>query len=400
MKLIPSGIFFWSFVLIYYIPSIYTIYNLEELSLDNSVCQNYFIANTLFLISIGLSYLVTFFIFRKKEIGWKLISKFSINYNIDKNNIYIFSILKIFIKPLNLIFFLFFIFQTLPKILLIGSDIDPNEFRLLGFDDRSLHLTFILEIARRGVYPIICLFLLLFYKKNKMNYDILFYQSWLIFFLISLTNLDRGPIFLFFAIIIFYNLIIRDNTKFNKYFITLLLIIILSVILALLTYVQYNILDFEFETIKNLTFNIILKRIILDPSITSYRYSFELIRNSDDFLHLKYSRLFSLFTGTYINSQSDKSIYVTPVGIVGDLWRNFGYLGIIIFGFFTTLALNYLNNLYIKSSYYMIHISNLLVFILVGAIIFGGVFSYQPFFLFLLIIFLNKITRIKIIKQI
>ena len=85
---------------------------------------------------------------------------------------------------------------------------------------------------------------------------------------------------------------------------------------------------------------------VLDPSLTSYRYSFELIRNANDFLYLKYSRLFSLISGNYVNSSSADSIFVTPVGIVGDLWRNFGNLGIFIFGFITTSALNYINLFY------------------------------------------------------
>lgn len=177
MKLIPSGIFFWLFLFIYYIPSIYTLNNLEELSLDNSVAKNYFIANTLFLLSIFLSFYISHFIFKKREIGLRLISKNKIHYNSDKNIKLIKLFFKYFLLPLNIFFLFFFIFQTLPKILLVGSDIEPNEFRLLGFDDRNLYLTFILEIARRGLYPLICLFLLLFYKKNKIKYDNIFYQT-------------------------------------------------------------------------------------------------------------------------------------------------------------------------------------------------------------------------------
>lgn len=135
---------------------------------------------------------------------------------------------------------------------------------------------------------------------------------------------------------------------------------------------------------------------VLDPSLTSYRYSFELIRNANDFLYLKYSRLFSLISGNYVNSSSADSIFVTPVGIVGDLWRNFGNLGIFIFGFITTSALNYINLLYKKSNFYIIHLSNLLVLILVGSVLFGGIFSYQPIFLYILIIILNKIPKFKL----
>ena len=64
---------------------IYTLNNLEELSLDNSVAKNYFIANTLFLLSIFLSFYISHFIFKKREIGLRLISKNKIHYNSDKN---------------------------------------------------------------------------------------------------------------------------------------------------------------------------------------------------------------------------------------------------------------------------------------------------------------------------
>ena len=394
MKLIPSGIFFWSFIFIYFLPSLYTLNNLEELALDNSVGNNYLKANLLFLISLLLSFFVSYFVFNKKEIGLRLISKNKLTYTNDQKTKSIKYLFKYFIILLNVFFLFYFIFQTLPKLLLLGSDIDPNEFRLLGFDDRNLYLTFILEIARRGLYPLICLYLILFYKKNKIKYDNIFYQTWIIFFLISLTNLDRGPIFLFILIIIFYVLIISEIIKKNYYYI--FLFALLSFVIACLTYIQYNVLDFDFTLIKNLSYNIILKRVVLDPSLTSYRYSFELIRNANDFLYLKYSRLFSLISGNYINSSSADSIFVTPVGIVGDLWRNFGNLGIFIFGFIITSALNYIYLLYKKSNFYIIHLSNLLVFILVGAILFGGIFSYQPFFLYFLIILLNKLPNFKL----
>ena len=81
---------------------------------------------------------------------------------------------------------------------------------------------------------------------------------------------------------------------------------------------------------------------------------------------------------------------------MADLWRNFGNSGIIFFGFITISALNYINSLYAKSNFYIIHLSNLLVLILVGSVLFGGIFSYQPIFLYSLIIILNKIPKFKL----
>ena len=49
---------------------------------------------------------------------------------------------------------------------------------------------------------------------------------------------------------------------------------------------------------------------------------------------MRYSRLIALFTGNYIGALLDVSLYITPVGVVADVWRNMGYLGIIIVGIF------------------------------------------------------------------
>lgn len=228
-----------------------------------------------------------------------------------------------------------------------------------------------------------------------MKKDIFFYYTQITFFLVSSTNIDRGPIALIFFIYIYYFLVVKENGFLKKAIIFILLLTGLSVSLAVMTFLQYNILDFDFASIKDLSILIILKRIILDPSLAAYKYSFEIIRESNDFLYLKYSRLFSLFTGNYVNSQSDISIYVSPVGIVGDLWRNFGFIGIFIFGMIVTFSINVVNNKIKNISYYKGHIINLILIMFTATLIFGGLFSYQPIFLFCLMLLILGYKKIK-----
>jgi len=394
MKLEPNGLFFWVYVIIYYIPSLYTLSNREELNLDSEVAINYFFANTLFLLTV---YFMFFFLNFKsaKSLKIKLFSNQKYCLQLDESAKSIIKNFKIGLIPFNLLMLIFFLFESLPKILLLGTNLTPEEFRFIGYDDRSLALTFILEISRRGIYPLVFLFLLLFYYRNRMKKDIFFYYTQITFFLVSSTNIDRGPIALIFFIYIYYFLVVKENGFLKKAIIFILLLTGLSVSLAVMTFLQYNILDFDFASIKDLSILIILKRIILDPSLAAYKYSFEIIRESNDFLYLKYSRLFSLFTGNYVNSQSDISIYVSPVGIVGDLWRNFGFIGIFIFGMIVTFSINVVNNKIKNISYYKGHIINLILIMFTATLIFGGLFSYQPIFLFCLMLLILGYKKIK-----
>ncbi len=58
---------------------------------------------------------------------------------------------------------------------------------------------------------------------------------------------------------------------------------------------------------------------------------------------MKYSRLSALFGGTYVGTNTDTSIFVTPVGFVGDIWRNFGYLGVVFFSYVLGVIFQFLD---------------------------------------------------------
>jgi hypothetical protein len=61
-------------------------------------------------------------------------------------------------------------------------------------------------------------------------------------------------------------------------------------------------------------------------------YSFSEIDGLNEPLKLQFSRIGVLWGQEYIGTMNDNSIYVAPVGIIGDIWRNFGFLPMIFFG--------------------------------------------------------------------
>lgn len=394
MRIEPNGLFFWIYFSIYYAPSLYTLTNTDELFLDSDVGLNYFMANSLFLITVYFSLLLNNFK-RGKNLAIPLLSKpKNINHFTSSYN-YNIKYLKLVLIPLNILMIIFFFVEGLPKIMLLGSNLNPQEFRFLGYDDRKLVLTFILEISRRGLYPLFFLFLLLYYNINKIKKPFLFHFTQITFFLISIINIDRGPIALIFFIYIYYFMIVKENVFLKKIIILFILLFSLSFTLAILTFLQYNIFEFDLGSIQDLSKSIILKRIVLDPSLAAYKYSFEIIRENNDFLYLKYSRLFSFITGNYVNSQSDISVYVAPVGIVGDLWRNFGFPGVFVFAIIISFGINYINKKIEYASYYKGHLVNLILVMFTITLIFGGLFSLQPIFLYFLILFILQLKKIK-----
>lgn len=344
---LPSKIFIYSFLVFNLFPSFYLYFtNYYEGLYGVSNSNEYYTAlnlNLIIVVVFGTLFLLFFSFFKllyhiKPNKSIVLVDKFSIiiktstqSYFFNKKN---YNLVLQFGAFGSLLVWIYFFSGGYEKLLLLGADVDQWEFRIISYDDRSRFLIAFLEIARRFILPFSCVYLLVL---NSMNI-IYTKKSVIYFFLISLLlsgvmTLDRGPILLFFIMFIFVKL----NFKLSKLkfilggIISLLSIVILA---SILTYVQYNILDFSFSQIFESAINFLWHRTILVPSIASIELSYFNFPLNSEKLYLAFSRLGAIFGKEYVAIGSSNSIYVTPVGFIADIWRNLGIIGIIFFSVF------------------------------------------------------------------
>lgn len=393
---IPSSLF--SFVIIIFFlnlaPSFYIVYNKDISNLYGESDPNLYLqaANQLFLYTTlsFLSFLIIYYLTSKRLVFffYKPIRQ------LTPKLIYSYSAIRLLTLVTAGIFVLWFFYVIgLPKLLLLGSDFDSWEFRMIGFDDAPRFLQAANEAARRILLPF--LLIVEYCKKvilKEKNFNVLF----LIFFLYILgiiSTLDRAPMLTLFVIIGFIHLSI--NASVYKFLIfSILSIVILGVIATITTYLQYNITSFDSSIFLPTIKDFFLHRVLLVPSIAAIQLSFEYFPDSSDLLYLKYSRLGALLGFDYIGTEQDLSIYVTPVGYIGDSWRNFGLWGVFfVSGFLGAFSVWIDNKIYLLSWLPSLIIS-FLFFALILFLVFGVFFSQgaliQIIFLIGIINFFSK----------
>jgi hypothetical protein len=283
------------------------------------------------------------------------------------------------------------------KFLAIGTDMDAWEFRLIGFEDRPRYLIALLEIARRFVLPLSLLYLItikVFYKINVFK---------LILFLIAIQlvaafmTLDRAPFFTLFVVVLFPYLFSGWGIfKFIKVFAFILTMMVL--IGGLITNLQYNILEFSFIDMVFMGFDFILHRFLLVPSIAPIELSFSMFPINSEKLWLEYSRLKGLIGADVVGTSDYESIYVAPVGAVGDIWRNFGSFGVGVFGLILGMALKLVDLDGDKTPFPVVVVQYFLVFALAFYYVMGVFFSQGA--LFALVLCMVHIPAMKIILKI
>lgn len=227
------------------------------------------------------------------------------------------------------IFYFFFI--ALSMLSNLGEEISNEEFRFLLFDDRYRYFNLLLEIARRILLPIAVSFLMfqsLIFKGRLSNTAKLF---WIILFFSGVITLDRGPVMIAMALMIVYLFLASNSYKHMILYLSVSFTLVL-VLGGLVTYLQYNETDFSFIDIIMQGFAVIINRLFYDPALMALVNSFSEIDGLNEPLKLRFSRIGVLWGQEYVGTMNDNSIYVTPVGIIGDIWRNFGFLPMIFFG--------------------------------------------------------------------
>jgi hypothetical protein len=223
---------------------------------------------------------------------------------------------------------IYFVDGGYEKLLLFGANVDEWAFRLIGYDDRSRFIIAGLEASRRILLPMAVSYLfVLFRLGNTTGVTGLLILGAFFQILGAAMTLDRAPILLFFVMFLYVNACL-GMTLFKVLRTILLTFAVVLPVAGVTTFLQYNIRSFSIADIFETGQNFLLHRTILVPSIASIELSFVQFPADSDKLFLKFSRLGALFGGNYVGTEDENSIFVTPVGAIADVWRNFGYVGV------------------------------------------------------------------------
>jgi hypothetical protein len=283
------------------------------------------------------------------------------------------------------------------KIMALGSNIDAYSFRFIGLSDRPLYLSAPMELSRRLILPFCLLIKLTLRRLNVETPQWPLFVMALVFFVVSVINLDRGPILLFFVLIAFH-LYSSTTSVFRYVLYALIFVPILGLTGAFFTFLQYNDLDFGWSDVLERVDGILINRIILSPVRMTQGWVFDNLGAYDPPLMLAYSRISVLWGGAYVGSHSTYSYYVAPVGVIGDLYRNLGQGGIAIFGFVLGMAFLFVQRRIAQSIDLIRTPLNFVALILAMYIYYGNIFSLGPSVILTFLIFAPPVATVLVGK--
>lgn len=364
-----------------------------ELNLAEAQTREHLIFSILYILSYLTSGLILWLLLRVAHKRPKQVTGNHLNEITESNRCMANKVATSFGWVSVLIIVIYYAAGGYKKILLLGSDIDSVVYRIIGYDDTSRVLTALLELARRILMPYALLIKLSFekynYSKDRLTLSIFTVAA----ILGAIVNLDRGPIFLYMALFFFFYYFTSEVSTYRKTFSLFVFITAVGLMGSVVTLLQYNMLDFDLASVYQSFFSILLDRIVLDPVRMGELYSFgdsSLLGNP---LYLKYSRLGALFGSQYVGTESEYSMYVAPVGLVGDVWRNFGMPGAVYVGLAHGMVFKYLSRLLRMSDLIISLPIYFLFIILILYMFYSGLFSQGPFALLLVIFIMARLSR-------
>lgn len=269
------------------------------------------------------------------------------------------------------------------KLFQLGEDIGGREYRFMNFDDIPRIYTALLQIVRRVLLPLTIVYVYLL-RRIKVGSGLgVFLFLFALQLIASSFTMARAPFLTLFAGIL-YVILITNKSKIFLMLISATAYVTLVLIAGVLTNLQYNITTFTLDDVFAMGVDFTINRMWLVPSVVPINLSFVEFGLDADSLYLKYSRLLGLFTGNVVGTEFEDSIYVAPVGIIGDVWRNFGMPGIVVIGAFLGGYFSLLDNLFKKTSFLGATMSGFLLVALVFYWVMGVFFSQGAFFIMIL----------------
>ena len=298
--------------------------------------------------------------------------------NLFQNLVYLSALLGVLI-----VIFYFFSFG-LDYLYMLGSDTSREDFRKFLYSDEYSLYNLILEIARRILLPISISYLIFlsYIRKGRLTFGTS--ALWMVLLLAGIATLDRAPIFIALALIITYS-IFKSSSLISASSKIIFWLFLLLVVGGAATQLQYNETELPIGFVIEQGFAVLVNRLFFDPALMSLTHSFIIVDGNTNPLLLAYARISALWGNTYIGSFSEFSIFVTPVSVVGDLWRNFGMIGVSFFSFFFSFILLAISNLQIRSSIFFKFPIFFLSVIFSFYVVIGTIFSLGAIFILLVI---------------
>lgn len=234
---------------------------------------------------------------------------------------------------------LFFVYssqvQLVEVLFAYPTNADKTTFRFAQNDlPQVIHFAF--ELLRRMLLPICTMFAFFMSLTIGGRWSIIYWPLFFTTFLVASLTLDRAPPSAFFVMMLMAWMVSGRKSLFAAAlrFRTLRVAATVGVCGGIISVFQYQ-SDFTWDRVLSNIWYVLSYRIIQDPAFMAAVYSFQNFPNESDMLGGSHIRLFSLFGQTYVESlDSDPRFPAAPVTFVGDLWRNWGWEGVILGTFF------------------------------------------------------------------
>lgn len=336
----------------------------------------------------------TFYVFFLLGLRINIKKKSVVNSNllVDINSFYV-SYLKLF--SLIFIFYSLYYFGSIgvDKISQFGSNLDNHEFRTLGWDGRNLFATMMIQIARRLLLPFAFVYFYIdFLNTNSRKSKYIFILSFIGILVASIATLDRAPFMMAFVMLVYLKLV-QIKSLYKIYYFSFASLLFVIILAGSLTYIQHNINNFTIYDIFESGLNFLYNRAYLAASTVPIELSYSLFPLNEEKLYLKHSRLFFLFTGNYVGSFEDASLYIGPVGAIADIWRNLGILGIVFIAVILGRIFKWFNFVAIHMAPRLKHAFSFTVITFVFYLIFGTFFSQGVFLQLFFMILISLLAQ-------
>lgn len=307
------------------------------------------------------------------------------HYNITKHRVFFYMALA----SIGLVW-IYTVTGGYEKIAVFGQDISKLDYRLIGFDENRI-TTALLQIARRLTLPFCAVYFILMYNYSD-KYSGFFIAILLFSFLTGIiVTLDRGPFMLFLVMLGYIYFCMASNAAkvmLNGLFLVLAMFLLGGV----LSFIQHNIQDFSFSEVVVTGNAFLVNRAWMAPNFVPIELSYGLFGIETPKLWLEHARIVALFTGNYVGTLEDDSLFVGPVGAVADIWRNTGFEGIILIGFLLGLYFYKIEQMINKSDPAIKVASSFTIITLIFYFIYGTFFSQGVFLQLIFLYFILRFT--------
>jgi oligosaccharide repeat unit polymerase len=244
----------------------------------------------------------------------------------------IFKILLLSAIPILLSYFLYSEYVQLIEVIRnYPTNIDVVTLKFAGVDDLPRVVQFAFELLRRFLLPLCALYAyLMSVATQKSGWRIAFPVLFVFTLFVSSLTLDRAPPLALIVMFILAYLLRQRKTQLTSIFKTRLLIIFVAAMTVggFISVLQYQ-SEFDIQKIATDTWYVFSYRILQDAPYMASR-AFEAFNDSSTFLYGSSMRILSVLPGFhYVESGTSINYAAAPVGFVADLWRNFGWFGVV-----------------------------------------------------------------------